>query len=482
MSATDLPGLAEPDPVVAGEHQLHRALGPFHLIMIGIGCIIGAGIFVIAGTAAAVHAGPAVLISFGFAAFACLFAGLCYAEFAAMIPVSGSAYTYAYATMGRFVAWFIGWNLVLEYGVSASTVAVGWSGYFVSLLSNFGIGFPAALANAPLAGAGPADMRWTGALINLPATILVLALTALLVVGMRASAQFNGAMVLIKTGIILLVILFGLPFVQPDNLTPFIPPNEGEFGRFGWSGILAASGMVFFAYIGFDAVSVAAQEAKNPQRDVPLGILGSLAISAVLYVLMALVMVGITDYRMLNVPNPVSFAVGQVPALAWLALPINIGALIGLASVIFVSLYGQSRIFYCMARDGFLWPLFGTVHPTFRTPHRGTVVTGLVAAVLAALFPLDILADLVSIGTLLAFVVVCIGIMMLRVSNPNTPRPFRTPFVWVVAPAGVITCTVLMLSLSTATWVRLAVWTALGLAIYFAYGYRHAAPSKWKVS
>ncbi len=450
--------------------------------MIGIGCIIGAGIFVIAGTAAALHAGPAVLISFGFAALACLFAGLCYAEFASMIPVSGSAYTYAYATMGRFVAWFIGWNLVLEYGVSASTVAVGWSGYFVSLLSNFGIDFPASLANAPLAGAGPSDMRWTGALINLPATIMVLALTALLVVGMRASAQFNGAMVLIKTAIILLVILFGLPFVQPDNLVPFIPPNEGEFGRFGWSGILAASGMVFFAYIGFDAVSVAAQEAKNPQRDVPLGILGSLAISAALYCLMALVLVGITDYRTLNVPNPVSFAVGEVSSLAWLVLPINIGALIGLASVVFVSLYGQSRIFYCMARDGFLWPLFGQVHPTYRTPHRGTWVTGIIAAILAALFPLDILADLVSIGTLMAFVVVCIGIMMLRLSAPHAPRPFRTPFVWFVAPAGIVTCTALMLSLSTATWIRLAIWTAIGLAIYFAYGYRHAAPSKWKVS
>src|SRR5262245_12672156 len=450
--------------------------------MIGIGCIIGAGIFVIAGTAAAQHAGPAVLISFVFAALACLFAGLCYAEFAAMIPVSGSAYTYAYATMGRFVAWFIGWNLVLEYGVSASTVAVGWSGYFVSLLSNFGIGFPAALASAPLAGAGPSDMHWTGALITLPAVLVVLGLTALLIVGMRESARFNGAMVLIKTGIILLVILFGLPYLQPENLSPFIPPNEGEFGRFGWSGILAASGMVFFAYIGFDAVSVAAQEAKNPQRDLPLGILGSLGISALLYVLTALVLIGITNYRALDVPNPVSFAVGQVPALNWLELPINIGALVGLASVVFVSLYGQSRIFYCMARDGFIWPLFSAVHPDFRTPHRGTVVTGVIAAVLAALFPLDILADLVSIGTLLAFVVVCIGIMMLRLSAPDAARPFRTPFVWFIAPAGVVTCTALMLSLSTATWIRLAVWTALGLAIYFAYGSRHAAPSKWKVS
>jgi APA family basic amino acid/polyamine antiporter len=476
VSTTGLPGLTEPDAVGGADHGLHRALGPFHLIMIGIGCIIGAGIFVIAGTAAAMHAGPAVLISFAFAALACLFAGLCYAEFAAMIPVSGSAYTYAYATMGRFVAWFIGWNLVLEYGVSASTVAVGWTGYFVSLLTSVGIDFPASLSNAPLAGAGLSDLHWTGAIINLPATSLTLALTALLVVGMRASAQFNGVMVLIKTAIILLVILFGLPFVRTENLQPFIPPD------FGWSGILAASGMVFFAYIGFDAVSVAAQEAKNPQRDIPIGIIGSLAISAALYVLVALVLVGVTDYRMLDVPNPVSFAVEQVPALNWLVLPINIGALVGLASVVFVSLYGQSRIFYCMARDGFLWPLFGAVHPTYRTPHRGTIVTGIMAAILAALFPLDILADLVSIGTLLAFVVVCVGIMMLRLSAPNAPRPFRTPFVWLTAPLGVITCTGLMLSLSSATWIRLAAWTALGLAIYFAYGYRHAAPSKWKVS
>jgi basic amino acid/polyamine antiporter, APA family len=482
VTTADVPGLVETDPVVADERRLNRALGPLQLIMIGIGCIVGAGIFVIAGTAAALHAGPAVLISFAIAALACLFAGLCYAEFASMIPVSGSAYTYAYATMGRFTAWFIGWNLVLEYGVSASTVAVGWSGYFVSLLSDLGLVFPAALANAPIAGSGPADLHWTGALLNIPAVVLVLALTALLVLGMRESARFNTAMVLIKTGIILLVILFGFPFIQLDNLTPFVPANEGEFGTFGWSGVLAASGMVFFAYIGFDAVSVAAQEAKNPQRDVPLGILGSLGISAILYVLIALVLIGIADYRTLNVPNPVSFAVSGIPALAWLTLPVNIGALVGLASVVFVSLYGQSRIFYCMARDGFLWPLFGTVHPRFRTPHRGTVATGLVAAILAALFPLDILADLVSIGTLLAFVVVCIGIMMLRLSNPETPRPFRTPFVWAVAPAGVLTCTLLIFSLSFATWIRLAVWTALGLLIYFTYGYRHAAPSKWKLS
>ena len=481
VSTSELFDGAGPDPVVASEHLLHRSLGAADLIMIGIGCTIGAGIFVITGTAAAQHAGPAVLVSFALAALGCFFAGLCYAEFAAMIPVSGSAYTYAYATMGRFVAWFIGWNLVLEYGVSASTVAVGWSGYFVSLLSNFGLTFPAAFANAPVAGNGIADLHFTGSLINLPATLLMLALTALLVVGVRESARFNGAMVLIKTAIVLLVILFGLPYVSAANLTPFVPPNEGAFGKFGWSGVLAASGLIFFAYIGFDAVSVAAQEAKKPQRDLPIGILGSLVICTVLYILMALVIVGIADYRSLDVPNPVSFAAAKIPALGWLVLPVNVGAIVGLASVTFVSLYGQSRIFYCMARDGFLWRLFGEVHPRFRTPHLGTMVTGIFGAVIAAILPLDILADLVAIGTLLAFVVVCIGIMMLRISAPNAPRPFRTPWVWFVAPAGVLSCGLLMASLSQATWIRLLVWTLIGLVIYFGYGYRHAAPSKWKV-
>ncbi len=481
VNTAELSGVAQPDPVVASEHLLHRSLGAADLIMIGVGCTIGAGIFVITGTAAAQHAGPAVLVSFVLAALGCLFAGLCYAEFAAMIPVSGSAYTYAYATMGRFMAWFIGWNLVLEYGVSASTVAVGWSGYFISLLSNFGIAFPAAFANAPVAGAGFSDLHLTGALVNLPAVVLMLSLTALLVVGVRESARFNGAMVLIKTGIVLLIILFGLPYIQAEHLTPFIPPNEGEFGKFGLSGILAASGILFFAYIGFDAVSVAAQEAKNPQRDLPLGILGSLAVCTVLYVLTALVVTGIADYRTLDVPNPVSFAMEKIRPLSWLVLPVNVGAIAGLASVVFVSLYGQSRIFYSMARDGFLWPLFGAVHPRFKTPHRGTIVTGLFGAAIAAIFPIDILADLVSIGTLLAFVVVCIGIMMLRLSAPNAHRPFRTPFVWLVAPAGVVSCGLMMSALSDATWLRLIIWTMLGLGIYFAYGYRHAAPSKWKV-
>lgn len=481
MSGAEIETLASIDAGVAEEHQLHRALGPVHLIMFGIGEIIGAGIFVIAGTAAAEHAGPAVLISFIIAGIGCFFSGLCYAEFASMIPQSGSSYTYAYATMGRFMAWFIGWNMVLEYLVSASTVAVGWSGYFMSLLNNFGIAFPAAFANAPIAATGLSDMHFTGAIVNLPAVALIVGLSVFLVIGVRQSATFNGLMVLAKTGIVILVILFGLPYVTESNLTPFMPANTGTWGMFGMSGVLAASGMIFFAYIGFEAVSVAAQEAKNPQRDLPIGILGSLLICTVLYILMAIVLTGITDWRTLDVPNPVSFAIGRIAELQWLVLPVNLAALAGLASVTFISLYGQSRVFYCMARDGFLWPVFAAIHPNFKTPHLGTIVTGAIAAALAAIFPLDILADLVSIGTLCAFVAVCVGIMMLRLSAPNAPRPFRTPLVWFVAPAGVASCGLMMASLSMATWLRLVVWTALGLAIYFGYGYRHAAPSKWKV-
>jgi APA family basic amino acid/polyamine antiporter len=480
--ASDVTALTQPKAVIAETQELKRALGPVNLILIGIGSIIGAGIFVIAGTAAAEHAGPAVLISFAIAGFGCLFAGLCYAEFASMIPESGSSYTYAYATMGRFMAWFIGWNMVLEYGVSASTVAVGWSGYFGSLLQNFGIALPAAFANAPLAATGFHDMHWTGAIINLPAVVLIAGLTVFLIVGVRESATFNGAMVLVKTSIVLLVILFGLPYVHFAHLTPFIPPNQGTFGKFGISGILAASGMIFFAYIGFEAVSVAAQEARNPRRDLPIGILGSLGICTVLYVLMAIVLLGITDWRTLDVPNPVSFATGKIASLSWLVPLINIGAVVGLASVVFVSLYGQSRVFYSMARDGFLGKTFSTVHPRFHTPYIGTIIIGVAAGLAAALLPLDILADLVSIGTLLAFVAVCGGIMILRRTAPLARRPFRTPFVWFVAPAGIVICGVMMFSLSDATWVRLVLWTAIGLAIFFSYGIWHAAPSKWNAA
>ena len=474
--------LTQPNPVLASEHHLNKTLGPVSLIMIGIGSIIGAGIFVYAGTAAAVHAGPAVLISFAIAGTGCLFAGLCYAEFASMIPESGSSYTYAYATMGRFMAWFIGWNMVLEYGVSASGVAAGWSGYFVSFLQHMGIDFPAAFANAPITGHGIHDLHWTGAIVNMPAVALIVGLTTLLVVGVSESARFNNVMVLVKVGIVLLVILFGLPFVTQAHFTPFIPPNTGQYGHFGITGILAGAGIVFFAFIGFEAVSVAAQECKNARRDLPIGILGSLVICSVLYILIAIVLIGIADWRTLDVPDPVSFAVGKIPALKWLVQWVNVAAMAGLGTVVFTSLYGQTRVFYSMARDGFLPPAFSAVHKRFHTPHRGTIIIGAVAALLAALFPFDVLADLVSIGTLLAFLAVCTGIMILRVTAPRAVRKFKTPWVWFTAPAGIFVCGVMMYSLSDGTWARLGVWTAIGLIIYFVYGIRHAAPSKWKVT
>jgi APA family basic amino acid/polyamine antiporter len=471
----------QPDPVIASELSLKKALGPVSLIMIGIGSIIGAGIFVYAGHAAAANAGPAVLVSFAIAGVGCLFSGLCYAEFASMIPESGSSYTYAYATMGRFMAWFIGWNMVLEYGVSASGVAAGWSGYFVSFLQHMGIAFPAAFSTAPLEGHGITDLHLTGAIINLPAVVLIVALTTLLVVGVRETARFNNVMVLLKVGIVLLLILFGLPFVTASHFTPFIPPNTGQYGHFGFSGILAGAAIAFFAFIGFEAVSVAASECKNAQRDLPIGILGSLAICAVLYILVAIVLIGIADWRTLDVPDPMSFAVGKVPQLGWLVQWVNVAAMAGLGTVVFTSLYGQTRVFYSMARDGFLPPAFSAVHKRFQTPHRGTIIVGVVAALLAAAFPFDVLADLVSIGTLFAFVAVCAGIMILRVTTPKAVRKFRTPWVWFTAPAGIFICGVMMFSLSDGTKWRLVVWTAIGLVIYFVYGVWHAAPSKWKV-
>ena len=471
-----------PDPIIAEDVQLHRALGPVHLTLIGIGATIGAGIFVIAGTVSAEHAGPAVLLSFLIAATGCFFAALCYAELAAMIPQAGSAYTYTYATMGRFMAWFIGWNMVLEFGVSASTVAAGWSGYFLNLLHEFGIDYPPGWANAPFAGTGISDLHWTGAVLNLPAGIMMLLITIILVVGITESARFNAAMVAVKVGIVALVILFGLPHVHPGNFHPFIPPNTGVWGHFGPSGVLAASGTVFFAYIGFETVSVAAQETRNPERDVSISILAALAVCTLLYVLMSVVLIGIVDFHLLDVADPVSFALERNPALHWLVFPVNIAAIAGLISVAFGSMYGQSRVFYGMARDGFLPPAFARVHPRFRTPHLCTIIVGVVGAAIAAIFPLDLLADLVSIGTLMAFISVCAGILILRVTTPKKPRKFRTPYVWFVAPAGIATCGVMMFSLSNGTWLRLVVWTAIGFLIYFGYSVRHAAPWKWTVS
>jgi len=464
-----------------GEIELKRALGPLHLIALGIGAIIGAGIFVITGHAAASYAGPGVIVSFAIAGVGCLFAGLCYAEYASMIPVAGSAYTYSYATLGRTVAWFIGWNLVLEYLAAASTVAVGWSGYFGDFMSRLGLPIPAQFASAPFSMHGLHLFAATGSYFNLPAVALIVLVTTFLILGVNLSANFNNAMVAIKLAIVVLVIGAGLPYVVAANHTPFIPPNTGTFGQFGWTGVFRATGVIFFAYIGFDAVSVAAQEARNPQRDMPIGILGSLLLCTVLYMLMSYVLTGLASYTTLNVAHPVSMAVEALPATAWLAKFVNFGAIVGLASVVLVLLLGQSRIFYAMSRDGMIPPLFSEVHPRFRTPWRGSLITGFFAALLAGILPLDILGELVSIGTLAAFVVVCLGIMVLRVRAPRAVRPFRTPLVWIVAPLGIAMCAFMMAFLPIDTWIRLGVWTIIGFGIFFAYSVRHSKPSRWTV-
>ena len=463
-------------------HDLNPTLGQIHLIALGIGAIIGAGIFVITGHAAASYAGPGVVISFAIAGVGCLFAGLCYAEYASMIPVAGSAYTYTYATLGRFMAWFIGWNLVLEYLAAGSTVAVGWSGYFTDFMAKqMHMAIPPAFTAAPFAVHGFHDFVSTGAYFNLPAVALIAMVTTVLIVGVHLSANFNNLMVAIKLCIVVLVIAAGLPYVVHANQTPFIPPNTGTFGQFGWTGVFRATGVIFFAYIGFDAVSVAAQEAKNPKRDVPIGILGSLVICTVLYMLMSYVLTGLASYKTLNVTHPVSMAVESIPATAWLAPIVNVGAIVGLASVVLVLLLGQSRIFYAMSKDGMIPPLFGEIHPKFKTPWRGSIITGIFCALLAGLLPLDILGELVSIGTLLAFVIVCAGVMVLRITKPNAKRPFRTPLVWIFAPLGIGMCAFMMLFLPFDTWLRLLVWTIIGTLIYIGYSVRHAKTPRWLI-
>ncbi|MBC7898199.1 MAG: amino acid permease [Cytophagaceae bacterium] len=451
---------------------LKRTLGALNLTLLGIGAIIGAGIFVLTGTAAAQYAGPAIVLSFVLAGLGCLFAGLCYAEFASMIPIAGSAYTYGYATLGELVAWIIGWDLILEYLFAASTVAVGWSGYFTAFMRDYvGVDMPAALTTAPFAVQGTHTLVRTGAIINLPAMLLIGLLTTLLVIGISESAKLNNIIVFVKVTIVFLVIGFGFMYVTPSNWTPFIPENTGTFGQFGFSGIVRGSAVIFFAYIGFDAVSTAAQEAKNPQRDLPIGILGSLAICTVLYILMALVMTGLANYTELNVPNPVYVAIAKAgPALSWLKMLVALGAIAGLASVVLVMLLGQPRIFYAMSKDGLLPALFGKVHPKYQTPWVSTIITGCVAAVVAGMFPIGLLGELVSIGTLLAFVIVSAGVLVLRYRSPNLHRPFRTPMVPVVPVLAILICGYMMSSLPLDTWLRLLIWLALGLVIYFGYG------------
>src|SRR5688572_31933657 len=393
--------------------KFKRALGPLALTTLGIGAVIGAGLFVLTGTAASQNAGPALVLSMMLAGIACAFAGLCYAEFASMIPVAGSAYTYAYATLGEIFAWIIGWDLILEYSLSASTVAVGWSGLVVSLLNDFGLALPPQLTAATGSTIALADGSAVTALVNIPAVFVVVAVTALLVVGIRESAGANAVIVLVKVLVLLLFIGFGAAYVQPDNWRPFIPENTGTFGEFGWSGILRGAGIIFFAYIGFDAVSTAAQEARNPQRDLPIGILASLAVCTVLFVATALVLTGIIPYTRLNVAAPVALAVDET-GLGWLRPFIKLGAIAGLSSVILVLLMAQPRIFMAMSRDGLLPPLFSRVHARFRTPAITTVLTGAVVAVAAGLVPIDVLSQLVAMGTLLAFAIVCAAILVLR--------------------------------------------------------------------
>ena len=463
-----------------GEPTLKRTLGALNLTLLGIGAIIGAGIFTLTGTAAAQYAGPAIILSFILAGSGCLFAGLCYAEFASMIPIAGSAYTYGYATLGELVAWIIGWDLILEYLFAASAVAVGWSGYFTSFFRDqLGIELPAALVNAPFTVEGTHTLVRSGAILNLPAMLIIACLTTLLVIGIQESSRFNNIIVFVKVAIVFLVIGFGFMYVTPSNWEPFIPPNTGNFGQYGWSGVLRASGVIFFAYIGFDAVSTAAQEAKNPQRDLPIGILGSLTICTILYILMARVMTGVVSYTQLNVPDPVYQVIAQAgPGLEWLRPLVSIGAIAGLATVILVMLLGQPRIFYAMSKDGLLPPLFSKIHPRFRTPYVSTIITGSVAAVVAGLFPIGLLGELVSIGTLLAFVIVSAGVLVLRYRQPNLKRPFRTPLVPLVPILSILICGYMMYGLPPDTWLRLLIWLAIGLAIYFFYGRSNSKVSR----
>jgi APA family basic amino acid/polyamine antiporter len=453
---------------------LKRALGALNLTTLGIGAVIGAGIFVLTGQAAAQYAGPAIVISFIAAGLACALAGLCYAEFASMIPVAGSAYTYAYATLGELFAWIIGWDLVLEYALGSATVAVGWSGYVTSFLRDIGIHLPAQLTAATGSAVTLADGSTATALINIPAILIVLLVSAVLVVGIRESAGANAAIVVIKIAVVLLFIGFGASYVMPEHWRPFIPANTGTYGEFGWSGILRGAGVVFFAYIGFDAVSTAAQEAKNPQRDMPIGILASLAICTLLYIAVALVLTGVVPHSKLNVPDPMAVGI-DATGLVWLSPFVKLGAIAGLSSVILVLLLGQPRVFYAMSRDGLLPPFFGRIHPRFKTPHVTTMITGVVVAIAAGILPISILGEMVSIGTLLAFAIVCGGVLVLRYRQPELPRPFKTPWMPVVPILGMLSCVYLMITLPWPTWERLIIWLVVGMAIYFAYGRRHAA-------
>lgn len=479
MSLLRTKPIADLQREASAEHGYRRTLGPLSLVSLGIGSVVGAGIFVLAGTSAAQYAGPAIALSFVFSGIACLFAGLCYAELASMIPVSGSAYTYTYATLGEFLAWVVGWCLVLEYLFSGAAVAVSWSGAVRDIALEFGVTLPSALSSAPLAVEG-GRLLATGAFVNLPAVFISLALTYVLYIGIRESATVNDLMVFVKVGVLVALVGYGLwyllknPAVAKANLVPFIPENTGTFGEYGWSGVFRGAAAIFFAYVGFDCVSAAAQETKNPQRDMPIGLLGTLGVVSVLFIAVSFVLTGMIHYRKLDVDAPFIFALQQVGAPAFFRYLIEAATLAGLTSVILVSLLGQPRIFYSMSRDGLLPPLFARIHPRYGTPHVTTWITGISCAVISGLFPLDLLGELISIGTMLAFSLVCAGVLVLRRTRPDLPRPFRTPLVPLVPLLGIASCALQMYFLPLITWLNLVIWMSLGLAVYFGYSRRNS--------
>jgi APA family basic amino acid/polyamine antiporter len=484
-----------------GEHSLKRALGPVNLITLGIGAIIGTGIFVLTGAASAMYAGPAIVLSFILAGIGCVFAGLCYAEFASLIPIAGSAYTYGYSTLGEIFAWIIGWDLILEYAFGAATVASGWSGYVISILQDFGIRIPPAIAGTPgqlfvlyngkwesinrisrtlaLNHIDPNSLPHQTGVFNLVAFLAIAAVTTILVIGIKESANLNSFIVIVKVSVLLVFIGLGMDFLMTHkelataNWHPFLPANDGGFGKFGWSGVARAAGVIFFAYIGFDAVSTAAQEARRPERDMPIGILGSLVICTVLYILVSGVLTGLVKYDQLNVPDPIAVGI-DVTGVRWGSLLVKLGAICGLSSTMVVMLLGQSRVFFSMSRDGLLPKWASKVHPRFRTPYLSSVFVGLFVAVFASIIPISILGELVSIGTLLAFVIVCTGVWILRRRRPELQRPFRTPWVPIVPLLGMGISLLMMISLPFDTWLRLIVWLIIGMAIYFTYGKYHS--------
>ena len=458
-----------------GEGTLKRTLSSFNLVALGIGAIIGAGLFSLTGIAAAENAGPAVTISFALAAFACAFAGLCYAEFASMIPVAGSAYTYSYATMGEFMAWIIGWDLVLEYALGAATVSVSWSRYLLELLHKYNIELPHSLVVSPWETVKLGDGTIIdGGIINLPAVIIVMLLSLILIRGTKESATMNNILVILKVTVVIVFIALGWSHINPDNYTPYIPENTGAFENFGWTGISTGAAVVFFAFIGFDAVSTAAQEAKNPQKGMPIGILGSLIVCTVLYVLFAHVMTGLVNYKDFAGDAKPAATAFAVTGYAFLQDALILAILAGYTSVILVMLMGQSRVFYTMAKDGLLPKFFSSVHKKFHTPWKTNLFFLVFVSLFAGFVPVSDLGHMVSIGTLFAFVLVCIGILVLRKSLPDAVRPFRTPFVPFVPIMGVIVCLYLMYSLPSESWIRLFIWMAIGIAIYFAYGKKYS--------